>query len=507
MSKGKQQMKFGKLVSTTIVLFISSSIHVAFAQDFYWACGNGNWSSGSCWSGVQGGTGGAGVPGVSDDAFIFNTSPADVTVTYNSNLYPISRLNSYVLDANNTGNLSMTLQDEQILKAVYETVGNNGTASVIQKSGDNYSSYLELAKTQTSNGSYYLNGGNLYTSSTYVAGGGRELSGTGSFVQSNGNHQTGSLWVGDISSGGFNRANYELSAGTLSTTWSYVMSGNSVFNQSGGIHNASQNIRTNNNFYGGAATYNLSGGILSTREFLNGGVFNYTGGDLQTSVGFRNENGGTFILNKGAGEIHEFDGYFLNRDRAIFEVTTEETAVFNGQVSGSGNFTGDGTKVFRDEYRPGYVYIPPEPNPDDPFPLPEEPIRYSLANGPAFTGDTIFEETSMISLFLLGDGQSDWLNFSGPVDLNGTLNLSLGLDEYMPILGDSWDIIFGTDINGSFSNIVSDAPGNWGWEILYLDDRVTLTTTNLSSVPIPAGVWLFGSGLIGLVGFARRKKA
>ncbi|MCK5092950.1 MAG: VPLPA-CTERM sorting domain-containing protein, partial [Gammaproteobacteria bacterium] len=27
-----------------------------------------------------------------------------------------------------------------------------------------------------------------------------------------------------------------------------------------------------------------------------------------------------------------------------------------------------------------------------------------------------------------------------------------------------------------------------------------------SVVPVPAAVWLFGSGLIGLVGFARRKK-
>jgi len=29
----------------------------------------------------------------------------------------------------------------------------------------------------------------------------------------------------------------------------------------------------------------------------------------------------------------------------------------------------------------------------------------------------------------------------------------------------------------------------------------------VSAVPVPAAVWLFGSGLIGLVGFARRKKA
>lgn len=35
----------------------------------------------------------------------------------------------------------------------------------------------------------------------------------------------------------------------------------------------------------------------------------------------------------------------------------------------------------------------------------------------------------------------------------------------------------------------------------------SLTVLSVSSVPVPAAVWLFGSGLIGLVGFAKRKKA
>jgi len=37
--------------------------------------------------------------------------------------------------------------------------------------------------------------------------------------------------------------------------------------------------------------------------------------------------------------------------------------------------------------------------------------------------------------------------------------------------------------------------------------QMTLTRSALSPVPVPAAVWLFGSGLIGLVGIARRKKA
>ena len=36
---------------------------------------------------------------------------------------------------------------------------------------------------------------------------------------------------------------------------------------------------------------------------------------------------------------------------------------------------------------------------------------------------------------------------------------------------------------------------------------ITSQTVQLTTVPVPAAVWLFGSGLIGLVGFAKRKKA
>jgi len=39
----------------------------------------------------------------------------------------------------------------------------------------------------------------------------------------------------------------------------------------------------------------------------------------------------------------------------------------------------------------------------------------------------------------------------------------------------------------------------------HLHGGVTLNT--VSAVPVPAAVWLFGSGLLGLIGFARRKKS
>lgn len=64
-----------------------------------------------------------------------------------------------------------------------------------------------------------------------------------------------------------------------------------------------------------------------------------------------------------------------------------------------------------------------------------------------------------------------------------------------------------------------DVENNWGWNIsdgwqnasASSVDINGVTTASLivkaSVVPVPAAVWLFGSGLIGLIGIARRKKA
>ena len=39
------------------------------------------------------------------------------------------------------------------------------------------------------------------------------------------------------------------------------------------------------------------------------------------------------------------------------------------------------------------------------------------------------------------------------------------------------------------------------------NELISIANTSISSVPVPAAVWLFGSGLIGLIAVARRKKA
>jgi hypothetical protein len=57
------------------------------------------------------------------------------------------------------------------------------------------------------------------------------------------------------------------------------------------------------------------------------------------------------------------------------------------------------------------------------------------------------------------------------------------------------------NISLTINNLVFSTPGGL-WTDVNFD-----ATFNVNTVPIPAAVWLFGSGLLGLVGVARRKVA
>ncbi|MDH5473910.1 MAG: VPLPA-CTERM sorting domain-containing protein [Gammaproteobacteria bacterium] len=119
------------------------------------------------------------------------------------------------------------------------------------------------------------------------------------------------------------------------------------------------------------------------------------------------------------------------------------------------------------------------------------------------------------------DSSSDsiWLNSRGSnpefrnYSLNGDLLSSFALDVYA-----NWGLAYEAQTDTLWS---LGSYGTSGWSILNISkDGTVLESTvingltgnllggemRISSVPVPAAVWLFGSGLIGLFGFARRKK-
>lgn len=68
-----------------------------------------------------------------------------------------------------------------------------------------------------------------------------------------------------------------------------------------------------------------------------------------------------------------------------------------------------------------------------------------------------------------------------------------------------WDGVYGHGYTLDYRTTVEDGSptGFGGVQFEYHFEGIV----NVSAVPIPSAVWLFGSGLIGLIGVARRKKA
>ena len=92
----------------------------------------------------------------------------------------------------------------------------------------------------------------------------------------------------------------------------------------------------------------------------------------------------------------------------------------------------------------------------------------------------------------------------GAGQIAGTINFAWGATTGIRVV-DVWDI----NNDGSLSAVM--IPGMENGPFPGFNAQFNLTAAGLvtppSEVPVPAAVWLFGSGLLGLVGVARRKKA
>lgn len=87
------------------------------------------------------------------------------------------------------------------------------------------------------------------------------------------------------------------------------------------------------------------------------------------------------------------------------------------------------------------------------------------------------------------------ISAASPGPFSGIQDSSLGYWSATPFLSNSaWIFDFGTGIQSS-------GPANSPWRYAW-----AVQTGDVGVVPIPAAVWLFGSGLLGLLGLSRRKR-
>ena len=93
---------------------------------------------------------------------------------------------------------------------------------------------------------------------------------------------------------------------------------------------------------------------------------------------------------------------------------------------------------------------------------------------------------------------TDFISILGGDDINKAGSLSFMLNP-----GDDFYVI--TEVEAISKGGYADG---WNTFTMSFEDDTGLTAaTAVSAVPVPAAVWLFGSGLLGLVGVARRKRA
>jgi hypothetical protein len=88
-----------------------------------------------------------------------------------------------------------------------------------------------------------------------------------------------------------------------------------------------------------------------------------------------------------------------------------------------------------------------------------------------------------------GGTVANWFS-NGPLTYPGTIGNELGANQ---------------ELYGVTGNGTSSVKGVQVYDLGALTLSSTGNLTNVSSVPIPAAVWLFGSGLLGLAGVGRRK--
>ncbi len=130
----------------------------------------------------------------------------------------------------------------------------------------------------------------------------------------------------------------------------------------------------------------------------------------------------------------------------------------------------------------------------------------TLISGP---GDYALDTTSGIVSSAAPDtvGTADGImHFTiGSSQIGGKIDFAWGTTTGIRVVN-VWNI----NADGSLTTAVTGAPGMENGPFPGFNAVFNLTSPGLitpSAVPVPAAVWLFGSGLLGLVGVARRKKA
>ncbi len=106
-----------------------------------------------------------------------------------------------------------------------------------------------------------------------------------------------------------------------------------------------------------------------------------------------------------------------------------------------------------------------------------------------------FSGNSIVPAFIL-DSTDDFSKFEVQYELDGDPFGGISSDEHFFVFGSNFSIFIGSDALGEcvneFCGVVTTTDGE--------STTISLESVTVSAVPLPAAVWLFGSGLFGFMG-------
>lgn len=204
-------------------------------------------------------------------------------------------------------------------------------------------------------------------------------------------------------------------------------------------------------------TANLTGGLMTANTInLEEGAFNFTGGRLAVNTfnGTLDQEGGTFAPGVSSATTSIAGASTINGDYNLFSDGTLEIELF-------------GTT-------PGSLF--------------DQVLVNGLVDLNADSGSG-----AMLDVILsFGASVGDMFTILENDAVDPIVAAFFGLGE-----GATFDEVFGAEI---FTFGITYAGGTG-------DNDIVLNVVSVSAVPVPPAVWLFGSGLIGLVAVARRRSA
>ncbi|EXJ16062.1 hypothetical protein D779_0686 [Imhoffiella purpurea] len=114
---------------------------------------------------------------------------------------------------------------------------------------------------------------------------------------------------------------------------------------------------------------------------------------------------------------------------------------------------------------------------------------------------------STLLIEIAGESVFDTLDIGGQASiLGGTLEISF-LDGYLPKEGDTFEFLLADGgVSGSFDSFLCDNCGALDFSFDYGSNYMKLIAGSSTTVPLPGGIWLFGSAL-GLALALRRRLA